>query len=735
MLFKRRTIWYAFIVLLALPIAAFADPISGAIAILGGLASLAQSAIISAAAYGLGRLASAIGGKPKPTEAGRQDIRINASREGEPIRRFYGRFAGGGHVIYAGSPPTFNRGSSSGGKRRTTTPGFYSASFGVAVCLNDFNNVLGVSAVYLNGELKYPDDPDLPPPLDGTNSIIQGVANGPQVQCGGARRFQIILGNEDAATRCEWYKNDIMAKGLGPAPDYVPAYRGLVTLWWDDLALTDYYNQLPQVLVEVQMTDGSFRHIIQAEAELAGLDPDTQVDVSGIGAFIGIPGMFADGPTPPKQLFEAMGFYSRFVIVEADGVQKAFSLPTDSSVAVPAGDLGAYLGGIEDNAEKPAKTTLSMEQPESLPQRVEVSYFDATNAYEQASRGYSRQSGGAKGTQQLFLPMALAADQARNIASRVISVAYAEGDPWKGVLPPKYAEYHPGDVLTLPEPDGTYIDVRIVRMNFAPGGPVEIEGIRQLRLTGGGTPSDDPHLDPEDPPTEAVVYSAWVLAPVPPLVDDHDGFAGLYWGAAPVTQPTSRQRSWTGGTLYQNKAGSDETYKEYQAIARTGTAATLGVVLTELADVSGLDTTSEIDIHLPYGAGDVAIVGILDDAFTKTTVVNLCIVGKEILQFRDVEDVSDLYGGDAGDGTHFRLTHLKRGLRGTAHLTGSHAEDEPFLMWSAYSCIRVPLNVDEHQNTWSFKTLSDGQELTAIDPPMYFSLEYDGPSAIKEGNS
>lgn len=727
MLFRFKTIRWAVIVLLALPVVALADPAT--LTTLYWVSQVALAGLTAAASYAFNVAARALAPKAKPIETSRQDIRLNTSREGEPIRRFYGRFAAGGHVIYAGHPPTRNTEATGSGKRRTTGADYYSASFGVAVCLNDFNNVLGVSAVYLNNQLKYPDDPEMLPPLDGTNSIIQGVAGGTRAWGGGARRFQIILGNEDASDICEWYNNDMIAKGLGLYG--VPAHRGLVTLWWDDLDLRPYYNQLPQVLVEVQMTDGTFREIIVAEAELAGLDPDTQVDVSGVSVGYAIPGMFGDGPVAPKQLFEAMSFVSRFAIVEADGVQKAFNLPTTSSATVPAADLGAYAGGIEDGGEKPAKTSLTMEQPEGLPMRVEVSYFDGANSYEQASRGYSRQSGGAKSTQQVYLPMTIAADQARYIASRVIAEAYAEGDRWKGVLLPKYAEYHPGDTITVPEPDGTFIDIRIERMVFEPGGPVEVNGVRVLRLTGGGTPSEDPHAEPTDPPPATVVDCAWVQSCCPPLIDDHDGYAGLYWGAVPKTIPDVLQRPWGGATLYMNKCGSDEDFQKYEAVARTNTAATLGRAVTVLADASGLDTTNEVDIHLPYGAGDVAIVGVLDDAFTKTTVVNLCIMGKEILQFRDVEDVSDEYGGDPGDGTHFRLSHLKRGLRGTEHMTGTHLDNEAFMMWSIYSCIRVPLNIDEQQLSWSYRCLSDGQELDDI-LPMFFLLEHDGETQLKD---
>lgn len=732
MSFRPRHLLYVLAVIIACPVMTVADPVSGAllIAFLAAANNLAIGGIIAAASYGLGKLAQAIGPKAKATEYGRQDIRVTTSREGENVRRIYNKFAVGGQVIQAGLARENRQTSTVGsGKRRTTNVEiYYSMSFGVLACENVNSSILGVSCVWFDNKIVYSVDSAA---LDGTNPAVitsfGGYIGAPQIYAGGARAFQILLGQEDQTDRCDWH---VAYEGFGDE-DSVPGYRGAVTLWWHDLDLRPYYNRLPQILIEVVSADGTIREIITAQCKAAGIDTDTELDVSGIGSTITIPGMFVDGPTPGKQVLEAMALYSPFGIVEVDGGLKAFDLPTDSSVTIPEGDLGAYVGGIEDGGERPTKFSLGMEQSTELPMRVDVTYFDAFDTYQQATRGYSRQVGDAKGTQQLFMPMALTSYEASSIASRTVTSAHAEGDPVKLSLMPKYIEYHPGDESTVPAPDGTEIDVRWMRMNFEPGGLIEVEGVRQIRLTGAGTPDDTPSVEPDPTDGGLPVDSVFVASNVPPLIDDHDGFGGFYVAAVPKTQPTDADRPWTGALFIMNLCGSDEGDKQYVAIARTGTPATIGKAMDELADGSGVDAVNTVDIFLAWGGGNIAIAGILDDAFTKTTEANLCILGKEILQFRDVLDVSDLYSHPAGSGFVYRLSHLKRGLRGTAHMTATHAEDDPFVLWSPDSVIRVPRDYLQFDNAWNIKCLSDGQAEADLDP-LTFTIEHDGETLLKE---
>ena len=91
---------------------------------------------------------------------------------------------------------------------------------------------------------------------------------------------------------------------------------------------------------------------------------------------------------------------------------------------------------------------------------------------------------------------------------------------------------------------------------------------------------ETPGESDEVPPLDTI----FILSNAPPLIDDHDGFDGIYWAAGPRNVPTTTPApGWTGATLFRNACGSDDTNKQYYAIALTRTAAVIGKARTALA--------------------------------------------------------------------------------------------------------------------------------------------------------
>ena len=383
--------------------------------------------------------------------------------------------------------------------------------------------------------------------------------------------------------------------------------------------------------------------------------------------------------------------------------------------------LGAVSTGREEQTDKAIKFALSSEQSlTEVAQRVEITFFDPDFQYEEATAGYGLQFGSGAAVKEIFLPMASDRTQMRNKASRLLARTRMETDSLKVELPPKYVKYHPGDVVTVPAPNSQLLDLRITGMEFIPGDKVKIEGVRQLRADGVW-PSDADIVTPGESDNVPPLDTIFILSNAPPLIDDHDGFDGIYWAAGPRNVPTTTPpASWTGATLFRNACGSDDTNKQYYAVALTRAAAVIGKARTALADGSGVDATNTVDVDFPYGAGTNTVLGIHNDAFTKTTQSNLCILGKEVLQFRDVADVSASYSLAAG--RVWRLSQLKRGIRDTATMTSTHAINEGFVLWNPDSLHRVPLDIIEQDLTWSFKSLSLGQQETDADPAFF---EYD----------
>ena len=707
------------------------------------------SMAISAAAAGAQYLVAKFS-KKKPGEVNRQDIRLTTATEGAPIPRIYGTFAVSAKIIARGSV-TERVVSNSGGKRQA--PNFerrYSCSLAAVVCEN-FGNILGVSRIWYNGNVLYQRDPST---LTGANPPVEGDPTGFQAphiqQYGYGQAFQILLGREDQTERCSWFS------ALGP--DTAPGYRGYVTLWWRDMDLTPAYNQIPQILVEVVCSDDTIADCYARECELAGLTP---AQINNGAPLDGPLGWFADGPTAPKQIFEMLDMWHPFSVAEVDGQLKSFPVPTTSSATIEDGELGAVTSGREEEREKSVKFAMTTEQPIELPQRIEVTYFDAARTYEQASAGYARQFGVATGVQQIFVPFSTTKVGAQFIASQMLARMWTERDLLSVTLPPKYIKFHPGDTLTLPAPDTTAMDLRINAMEFAPGDVVKVDGvqlttpafldmriasmeispgevvkvdaIRQVRFQGLGKVPGDLDIPPPDPTTNSTyIQSAYVISNCPPLIDDHDAFDGIYWGACPSVPASGNPLSqWQGALLYRNACGSDDTDKVYEEMASALTAAVIGKAKTVLAAGTGVDTVNTVDIEFPFGAGSNTILGTLDRAFTFSQTANLAILGNEVIQFRDVDDVSDLYGFAENSGRVYRLMgKLKRGLKDTAAQTTTHVIDEAFMLWNPYAVIRVPVNINEHVQLHNYKSITRGMSEPQIANPSTIHANPDVPFNI-----
>lgn len=721
-LFKLILVVNAILLVVALPLVAYADPITISITT-AALIDIAITAAIGAGiSLGIGALVNAIR-KPKPGASSTAGLQITTASEGEGLPRIYGTFAVGALVIQRGNVTSFP--AQGGGKHRGAANSRYSCDVGFAVCENIEDTILGVSRILVDGEVVYSVDPLS---LDGTNPPTLGVLNGPfRKDLMHGRRLQILLGQSTQTTsERDWFSL------FGETDDNVPAYRGVVTIWVNDMNFEPLYNRIPQVQVEVvQGIGGSDPRPTVYECRLAGLTA-SQINVTSDPPF-GL-GVAIIGPQPYKSLLELS---PDVCVAEVDGKLKFMAIPGTSLATVTDGELGAIKTGREDTQSQPVKFAMSIEQSATIPARIEVTYLDPDNKYQQASAGYTRQYGVAQGVTHLQVPIAHTRASAIQYASKLIARSWTERDTLRFNLLPKYVKYHPGDVLTITAPNGQLIDCRILTMDFKAGThPCEITAVRQLRGQGAGNPSD--MLPGTTPDSEDVTPIACVsvLSNVPPLVDDHDTFDGIYWAAGPLVAATSTlpRGEWLGATLYRNACGTpgSDANKVYEAVGITRTTAVIGKARTALAIGSGVDTVNTVDIEVPFGDGTDTIIGTHDDAFTNTTTANLSILGKEVIQFRDVEDVSAAYGFGVGAGRVWRLKgKIKRGIRDTAAFTATHAIGDPFVLYSADSVIRVPVNLDEVGVAFNYKSITHGQEETAVNP-IAFTVVEGGATTLKE---
>jgi len=173
-----------------------------------------------------------------------ENLQITTSTEGAIIPRVYGRMRIGGNIIWATdfsetANTTTQGGGKGGGPTITTTAYLYSASFAVALCEGPIS---GIGRIWADGK-----------PLD-----LSGVT------------WRLYTGDE-------FQQPDpfIEAKmGTGNAP----AYRGTAYVMFEELALEQFGNRIPQLSFEV------FRPIIESDTAEGMLRAITLIP--GTGEFV-----------------------------------------------------------------------------------------------------------------------------------------------------------------------------------------------------------------------------------------------------------------------------------------------------------------------------------------------------------------------------------------------------------------------------------------------------------------
>nr|WP_249200756.1 glycoside hydrolase TIM-barrel-like domain-containing protein [Thetidibacter halocola] len=147
-----------------------------------------------------------------------ESLRITSSTEGAVIPRLYGRMRIGGNIIWATDfrerkkTTTQGGGKGGGGQKVKTTEYLYYASFAVALCEGP---ITGIGRIWADGKL-----------LD-TSGITWRWYPGDEVQSA----------------------DPLIATTMGA--DETPAYRGTAYVVFEDLALGNFGNRLPQLSFEV----------------------------------------------------------------------------------------------------------------------------------------------------------------------------------------------------------------------------------------------------------------------------------------------------------------------------------------------------------------------------------------------------------------------------------------------------------------------------------------------------
>ena len=458
------------------------------------------------------------------------------------------------------------------------------------------------------------------------------------------------------------------------------------------------------------------------------------------------------------QLTQATGYD----IVEEDGQIKVKDRGRASVATIPLVAMG--------QEDAPFLERVFGEETE-LPWRVEYSFADFDGDFE-ANVAVAERPKDAVNTNQVMpidAPIALTVDQAKTFAEKLLAQQWRERASVSFTLPVKhYALLSATDVVTVP--DGVSGDVLTIALR-------RVTGVERLELEG--VIDDSTGLDisltgtPRGVPTATLDFSANDVIPV--IIDsalpddDIDNQDGLGLIARPVAGTDSvGQRDF-------GKSSDGENF-EFIGISRGEPIFRVIDALGDVANQAVMDNGNTITIREDARLESVSFDDLLNYPFLNLAFIQAG-TDWELVQFQTVTDNMD--------GT-MTLSGLLRGLRGTEHLTGSHANADRLVILTdgyvrgcdvsdigqarhfiatlgeddegafvtqhtpslealrPYSVVDIAVDVDvalDHTITWTRRTRIGGSDLSGNDVPLSETSEnyeieiFEGPTLVRTLNS
>lgn len=547
------------------------------------------------------------------------DLRVQSSAYGEPIPRLYGRLRVAGNVIW--SPGIVERAGRGSGKRGSGTSYSYTASFAVALAARP---ILGVGRIWADGKLM----------KDASGRFVIPAT------------VRIHNGDEGQAA------DPLIAAAEADAP----AYRGLAYAVFEDLALAEFANRIPNLTFEVL-----------ADTE----EPDCAAIAADLGAHVGVSVLPPAGPVQALHGYVAGAAGSALRQIEPLLALSGLSLSeageaialrgeADGAVeAVAEDDLGAAKPGDTE----PVRLADTRAARDTAPDVLTIGYFDPAREYQLGLQRSVRRTP-ARRTEQQDLPVALSAEAAKQLAEAMARRRTGAATTAELKLPWRYAGIAAGATVAACgarwRVRRTLIEGLIVTLS------VELlpDGRDITAAADAGRSVPDPGVPPG-----ATLIAAMDLPSLP----------GILPAAPRIWLAVGGETGWRSASVEMSLDGG----ANYAPVGSFAGAATIGTAVTALAD----GPTDRWD----RGAGVevlIANTGLWLESRGPEAVLagaNLALLGDELVQFADVAALAP---------GRFRLTMLLRGRRGTEAAAAGHIAGERFVLLDPARLAAVDLGLD-----------------------------------------
>lgn len=416
-----------------------------------------------------------------------------------------------------------------------------------------------------------------------------------------------------------------------------PACRGMAYVLFEDLALGDYGNRIPSLTFEVEADAGPVSiGAMAADLSAGRLDGADLPQVQGYAA---------SGADVRDAIGPLVDAYGLALEAGADGLRLTVASAAAAEEVGPALLVARANGRAVDPVERSAAAA------DMAPVALSLRYHDAARDYQAGVQRVAR-PGAGRTEAGVELPAVMDADGARALAARRLNIGWTGRATMTLRCGWGALRLRPGMVVRVADAPGLWrIEEReweamAVRLSLrrVPGG---VGG-----LPAGASPGaivrqvDAPHG-----PTTLL------LADVPRLKDGVASAPMLIAGA-------SGGAGWRSAALFVMSEDGEAT-----PIGRSAPRAVMGVASAALAPGSAMLVDRQNDLLVTMLAADMELLASDEAGLAQGR--NLCLVGRELIQFAHVErtGVAD-----------YRLSGLRRGLRGTEWAIGTHEASEAFLL-------------------------------------------------------
>lgn len=429
--------------------------------------------------------------------------------------------------------------------------------------------------------------------------------------------------------------------------------------------------------------------LIGAICKRSGL---TAVDVSDLDA-VTVDGYAIAAVCTGSSIISPLRSVGFFDAIESEGVLKFLTRGKPIVATFTTDDFGAYdATQSADPAKCPPSITTTRAQDVDLPRSIRFNYIATSRDYQngQALSPF-RLSTLAINDVDITVPICLGDVQAAKCADVLWSEAWAARNAYELAVDQSWLALDCGDCIGVPV-DNLVERLRIVSDTNASGVLRKLSCVRDnqgayISFALAATPQRLPQILSFIGPTS---YELLDL----PCLQDADSDPGFY---ACAQRANFDGTLWHGCVVYKS-TDSGVTFIEEFSIT---TEATRGVLGSPVPSSEALfwDTTTIIDVTVP--SVSVTFESVTDEAVLAGA--NAAAMGAdrrwEIVQFATATQI---------DATHWHLSRLLRGRRGTEHVLGSSQVGDSFILVSTGDLKRIVLETVEIGAARLYKAVSIG---------------------------